>query len=122
MGALASLSIIGTVITFMIGALGGFPLSSFSSDTHNVTGDPSYSAEAVHEAADAFSGAYTSIIEELISFPRDPDYERAETRRQQVTDFATSLVGDFQDLEERLTGQLENLTSGGAGTTAEGTR
>ena len=110
MGIVTSLSIIGTVLTFIVGALGGFPLADLGSGPPDQ--DPSYGTEKVHEAADSFSGAYTSIIDELVSFQKDPGYERAETQRQELVDFATSLVGDFQGLEARLTGQLEGLTVG----------
>ena len=108
MGIVTSLSIVGTVLTFIVGALGGFPLIDLGSGAPDE--DPSYGTEAVHQAADGFSGAYTSIIDELVSFQKDPDYERAETRRQELVAFSTSLGRDFQDLEARLRGELEGLT------------
>jgi hypothetical protein len=107
MGIVTSLSIIGTVLTFIVGALGGFPLADLASGAPDE--DPSYSTEAVHRAAESFSGAYTSIIDEMVSFQKDPDYERAETRRGEMVGFATKLVGDFQDLEARLRGELDGL-------------
>ena len=109
MGIVAALSIVGTVLTFMVGALGSFPLSD---PGLGETGNESYGTEAVHSAAASLSGAYVSVIDELVSFQRDPDYERAEATRQQVVDFATGLIGDFQDLEERLRGELAGLTMG----------
>ena len=45
----------------------------------------------------------------MVSFQKDPDYERAETRRGEMVGFATKLVGDFQDLEARLRGELDGL-------------
>ena len=109
MGIVTSLSIIGTVLTFIVGALGGFPLADLGSGAPNE--DPSYGTEAVHRAAESFSGTYTSIIDDLVSFQKDPDYERAETRRQELVAFSTSLGRDFQDLETRLRGELDGLTA-----------
>ena len=108
LGIVTSLSIIGTVLAFIVGALGGFPLADLGSGPSDQ--DSSYGTEAVHRAAEGFSGAYTSIIDELVSFQKDTDYERAETLRQQMVGFATTLGGDFQDLESRLRGELDGLT------------
>ena len=105
-------SITGMVVAFLISVLGSLPVSGASSaDTG--TADESFNVEQVHRAAGLFSNAYTSLIDEMISYQKDPDYQRAESRRRELVGVGATLIGDFQDFEGRLTGMLGELTPAG---------
>ena len=111
------LSSIGMVVALIIRTLGSFPdldAGTNSAET-NVIVDESYRVETVHRAGEMLSSAYGSIIDELISFQRDPDYERAEAGRQEFVDVGTSLTGMFKDFEKSLQGKFEELTGNSGG-------
>ena len=109
MGTILSLSIAGAVLTFLIGVLASFPVES-ASTTYDLT-DESYSVEAVNEVGRLFSGNYMSLIDEMIAYQNDPDYNRAEARRQDMMDLGSSLTGRFQQFEQRMEAQLEELNT-----------
>ena len=100
------LGIIGAVVAFVIGALGGFPLLA------TVTGpaDESYDPEAVEEAGALFAGAYKAVVSELMSYQKDPDHLRADARYDEMELYATNLAPKFQDLSNSLQGDFDNLT------------
>ena len=102
-------SIMGMVVAFLISVLGSLPLSGPASAATG-TADESFEVEQVHKAAGLFSNAYTSLIDEMISHQRDPDYQRAESRRRELAEVGATLIGDFQEFEGRLTGMLGELT------------
>ena len=102
-------SIMGMVVAFLISVLGSLPLSGSPSTTTGTT-DESFNVEQVHRAAGLFSSSYTSLIDEMISYQRDPDYQRAESRRRELAEVGATLVGDFQVFEGELTGMLGDLT------------
>jgi Tol biopolymer transport system component len=104
--AFIPLSIIGIVVAFMTGILGNFPF------IEAVTGpdDESYSPEAVETAGKLFSGSYMAVVNELISYQTDPDYERAEAKYEAMKAYAEYLVPKFQDLSDRLQGDFDKLT------------
>ena len=106
-----SFSIVGAVITFLISILGSLPLSGDAPAPAVTVADESFNVERVHEAAGLFSNAYTSLIDEMVSYQRDPDYHRAESRRRELADVGAKLVGDFQDFEAGLTSTLTDLTT-----------
>ena len=98
-------SILGMVVAFLISVLGSLPLSGSPSAATGTT-DESFNVEQVHKAAGLFSNVYTSMINEMISYQKDPDYLRAESRRRELAEVGSTLIGDFQDFEGRLTGLL----------------
>ena len=102
-------SIMGMVVAFLISVLGSLPFSETSSATIG-TADESFNVAQVHRAAGLFSNAYTSLIDEMISYQKDPDYQRAESRRRELAGVGATLIGDFQAFEGRLTGMLGELT------------
>ena len=75
------------------------------------TVDESFSVEAINQAAGLFSSSYTSLIDDLVAFQTNPDFARAESRREDMTGFGFSLIGKFQDFEGRLQGELDILTA-----------
>ena len=113
MTSIISLSMIGIIVAFLISVLSGFPAQDMTaaSPESQQPVDESFSVEAVNEAAGLFSSSYTSLIDNLISFQTDPDYARAESSREDMTDFGVSLIGKFQDFEGRLQGELDILTA-----------
>ena len=64
---------------------------------------------AVRQAAGLFSSGYISRIDEIASFQIDPDYERAEARRQEEVELGGALATRFQELERSLQGKLDGL-------------
>jgi len=102
-------SILGMVVAFLISVLGSLPVSGDPSAAAGTT-DESFQIEQVHQAAGLFSNVYTSMIDEMISYQKDPDYQRAESRRREIAEAGAALVGEFQDFEGRLTGMLGELT------------
>ena len=110
MGIVASFSIVGIIAAFLIGVLGSLPFSDSGSPGVTEPVNESSSIEAVHQAAGLFSNVYTSLIDEMISYQKDPDYRRAESRRQELAEVGESLADDFQEFEGRLRGILDELT------------
>ena len=102
-------SIMGMVVAFLISVLGTLPASGDPSTAAGTT-DESFNVARVHEAGGLFSNVYTSLIDEMISYQRDPDYQRAESRRRELAEVGATLVGEFQEFEGRLTGMLGELT------------
>ena len=111
--SIITFSIMGIIVAFLIGVLSSFPMPDMtvvSLDSQQAV-DESFSVEAVNEAAGLFSSSYMSSIDNLITFQTDPDFARAESRSEDMTSFGTSLVGEFQDFEGRLQGELGILTA-----------
>lgn len=113
MSTIIPLGFIGVIVAFLISVLGAFPTPGVSGSSlpgGETVISEEYSEEAVDEAANLFLGAYVSTIDDIISFQQDPNFQRAESRRQEMVDFATSHLPIFQNLEERLQGDLDELT------------
>ena len=110
MSAILPLSIVGTIVAFLLGALGYFPTPGGPNALPEADPiDETYSVERLHQAANLFAVAYTSVVDDLVSYQKDADYERAEDRRQEMLLYGYSLLPRFQQLEERLQGQAEEL-------------
>ena len=107
MGSIIPLSLAGIVLAFLIAVLADFPIES--AVTLRDPNDESYSAEAVGEFGRLFTGNFNAIIEELISFQTDPDYARADARRQEMVDLGNRLTGDFSDFGTRMEGEFSLL-------------
>ena len=111
--SIITFSIMGIIVAFLIGVLSSFPMPDMtvvSLDSQQAV-DESFSVEAVNEAAGLFSSSYMSLIDNLITFQTDPDFARAESNREDMTDFSISLIGELQDFEDRLQGELGILTA-----------
>ncbi len=109
MGMVASLGILGIVVAFLVGVLSGFPTLDMPLPGPASAQDEAYSVEAVHQAAGLFAGSYMSLVNEIASFQQDPDYERAELRRQQMVAYGQSLMPRLQGLEQQLQGEAQRL-------------
>ncbi len=114
MTAILPLGIIALVVGFLIGVLGYFPIgadSSSSVDAQTADGN-GFSTEAVEEMGSRFLSGYTSVVEGLMSYQKDPDYERAERDREAMTAYAKAIVPEFKGLADELKDKLDALTPG----------
>ena len=113
MTSIVTFSMMGIIVAFLISVLSSFPMPDMtvvSLDSQQAV-DESFSVEAVNEAAGLFSSSYMSLIDNLITFQTDPDFARAESNREDMADFGISLIGELQDFEDRLQGELGILTA-----------
>lgn len=106
-GASITLSVIAVVITFILGVLGSFPLGN--GDEYDSSGG--YDPAHIEEAGKRLELSYTGIIEDIASFQKDPDLERAEARKEAFTEFAESLVGEYKEFSEDMQLQMDDLIS-----------
>ncbi|MCH8870013.1 MAG: hypothetical protein IIC23_09455 [Chloroflexi bacterium] len=107
MGSIIPLSIAGVVLAFLIAVLADFPIES--AFTLRDSSDESYSVEAVEEVGSLFTGNYNAIINELVSYQTNPDYARAEARRQDMLDLGNRLTVNFTDFQTRLESEFDIL-------------
>jgi len=107
MGSLLPLSLIGVIATFLLGVLVQSPISGEVPQTTQV----SSSGDTVQQAADRFSLVYTGVIDDLLSFQKDPNYQRAEASRQKMNGYAGSLLPQFQAFTDEMRSQLDQLTA-----------
>ena len=84
MGSVITLSIVGMVQAFLIAVLADFPIEEAL--TLYDTNDESYNVEAVQEVGNLFTGNVTSLIDEMVSYQTDPNYARAEARREDMVE------------------------------------
>ncbi len=112
MTAILPMSVISLVLGFLISVMGGFSAIAGS-------GSPDQSPELqegtsrAKEMSAKFLGGYTSIIDGLMAYQDDPDYERAEATRQEMVDYARSLVPQFRGLADEMQEKLDHVTSQG---------
>ena len=112
MKAILPLSIVCLVIGFLLGVLGSFPIHGQAASLPETdTNVDTFSQEAVQEVGNRFSSMYSSVLEDLVSFQGDPDYQRAETQRQALVHYADLLIPQFQGLANDLQGELDELTA-----------
>ena len=104
MFAMIPLRVLGLGISFLLGVLGYFPVPGLAvgapPDVNAL--EETYSAEDARNLGQKFQSVHRGIIEDLLSFQKDPDLARAEARRDEVTAYAKSAVGDFTALSNRL--------------------
>ena len=113
MGFATALSVLAMVGSLLVGILAGFPVSDSGSSPsqENAVAGEIFGDMSVHQGMTRFAGVYTSVIDELISFQRAPDYQRAELRRQQMTEYAAA-AGSLNTFSNMLEGKLHELTAG----------
>lgn len=111
MKAILPLAVAGLILSFLIGALSSFPIHA-KVDSPPVAVDPnddSFSVEKAQEAGNRFSSVYTSVIDDMLSFQKDPDYKRAESQRNAMVAYSESLITQFQDFSAKMKGKLDQL-------------
>ena len=112
MTSLIPIGVISMVIAFLISVMGG---NEVISQTFSAIIGPSIETQATsaqigvsgtqavaNEMATKFLGGYTSILDGLMAYQDNPDYEKAEATRQELVAFAESLVSQFPDLVHGL--------------------
>ena len=107
MGSVIPLSIAGMVLAFLIAVLADFPIEEAVS-LHDPN-DESYSVEAVHEVGNLFTGNVTSLIDEMVSYQTDPNYARAEARREDMVDLGYRLTDDLSGFQTKMEGEFSLL-------------
>ncbi|MCL0063919.1 hypothetical protein M1N83_01755 [Dehalococcoidia bacterium] len=123
MGAALVLGLVSLVVIFIIGILSAFPIPApGQGQVDSITGEaaipPSnhqdtqgFSVDAVEEAGERFLFSYNSVIEDLVSFQRDPSLERAEARRDALISYAGNVQQRYQGLSHELRKRLDQLTA-----------
>ncbi len=111
MKAILALGIAGTVLGFLVGILGQFPVDGGARgpQSRSAVTDQVYSKELAEEAGRKFESAYTWVISDLASYQQRPDYERAERQRRAMNDYAAELIPQFKELADTLQGKLDEL-------------
>lgn len=102
-----TLSIIAVVVSFVLGALGAFPLSDGTTIGDALPGTDG--SEKVQTAADGLLLGYTDIINDLASFQKDPDLARAEARKEAMFRYARELLGQYEGFSGTLSASLDDL-------------
>ena len=107
---LVPIGVITVVLGFIIGVLGGFPVQGGTIDSTSQTFEvDQFSKEIADEAGRRFGSAYTSVIDDLISYMDDPDLQRADDQREAMVEYATLIIPQFQDFAQSLQGKLDEL-------------
>lgn len=101
-----ALSIIAVVVSFVLGALGAFPLSDGSTVGDALEG--AGGSGNVQAAADGLLLGYTDIINDIASFQKDPDLARAEARKEAMFRYARELLGQYEAFSGTLSGSLDD--------------
>ncbi len=109
MGAIITLSTIGVVTAFLIRILSGFPFEGVTTTVD--PNDEGYSVESVEEVGSLFTGNYMALIDEIVAYQTNPDYDKAEARLQDMTSLASTMQGDLQQFGDRMKGDLDVLTA-----------
>ena len=111
MKVLSVLGIVMLVLAVVSNAIDLFPLGLASArEGTPVTEDMPFSKEAVEETAEKVGSMYGTVIDDLISFQRNPDLTLAESRRTEMAGYADTLVDQFRDLADTLQLELDALT------------
>ncbi|HAZ31911.1 MAG TPA: hypothetical protein DCY61_04355 [Dehalococcoidia bacterium] len=115
MGAALVLGLVSLVVIFIIGILSAFPIDSTTGEAaippSNYQDTQDFSVDAVEEAGERFLFSYNSVIEDLVSFQRDPSLERAEARRDALISYAGNVQERFEGLSHELRERLDQLTT-----------
>ncbi len=104
------IGIIIVVLGFIIGVLGGVPVQGGTIDSTSQTVEvDQFSQEVADEAGRRFGFAYTSVIDDLISYMDDPDLQRANDQREAMVEYATFITPQFEDFAQSLQAKLDDL-------------
>ncbi|MBM3940767.1 MAG: hypothetical protein FJ318_07770 [SAR202 cluster bacterium] len=120
MKTIVAIGLLMFVLGYLSDAVELFPIAGAA--THPTPTDDggigeAFSKASAEETARKVETMYTSVIDDLIAFQRDPDLAKAEAHRQQVTTYAGALANGLKTLAGTLQGKLDELT-GAAGTDA----
>ena len=110
MTAILPMSVISLVLGFLISVMGGFSAIA-GAGSPDQSPELQEDASRAEEMSDKFFEGYTSIIEGLMEHQDNPDYERAEVTRQEMVDYARSLVPQFKGLADEMQEKLDHIAS-----------
>ncbi len=110
MTAILPMSVISLVLGFLVSVMGGFSAiaGAGSPDQSTAVEEAGSSAEQVSAL---FLGGYTSIIDGLMAHQEAPDYEKAEATRQEMVEYAKSLVPQFKGLADEMQEKFDHISS-----------
>ena len=111
MKVVSTLGIMMLVIGFLASALGAFPLADLSANSTEITEETPFSKDLVEETAGKVGTLYTTIIDDLAGFASNPDLALAQSRRDQMSAYATDLAGQFQLFADDLQARLDDVTT-----------
>ena len=109
MKVITTIGIVMMVLGFLANSVEAFPLADLSSETA-ITEETIFSTAVVEETTGKIGTMYTTIIDDLMSFADNPDLALAESRRVEMTAFATNLADDFQLFANDLQQELDAIT------------
>lgn len=110
MNTLLPLGIMSLVLGVLLGALVEFPMVSAQTiEAGDGTASDFTLIKDAEEVGARFSLGYIQVIDDLASFGTDPDYTRAEERRETMADYADSLIPRFENLVDQLTNILTEI-------------
>ena len=109
MKAIVALGIIMLVLGFLSSVLSDFPLEGINASPNDPTEDDEFSIEAVEATSAKVGSMYALIIEDIASFMDDPDLNRAEQRRQEMTAFASNFAEQLDGLAGALQTKLGEI-------------
>ena len=110
MTAILPMSVISLVLGFLVSVMGGFSGIAGAGSPDESTAAPEVGSSA-EEMSVLFLGGYTAIIDGLMAHQEAPDYEKAEATRQEMVEFAQSLVPQFKGLADEMQEKLDHIVS-----------
>ncbi len=110
MFAAAALSVVVLVLGTLSATLGEFPgmngAGSQGGEQNEETQDVRTAAEDVSVK---LTSVYTSVVDDLIKYMKDPDGKRAEQTQQAMVNYAGNLALRFKGLSNGLSNDLQSL-------------
>lgn len=79
--------------------------------TSPIAGFDILNRNSFQEKVSEFQSRYTGIVDDMLSFANEPDFAKAEEKRQKLVSEANLLANKFQDLANKLQGNLNTLTN-----------
>lgn len=108
-----TIGIVMLVLGFLASILGQFPVQGSAPATPVTVSSsitPStFNKEAADEVGTKLNSAYTSVIDDLLTYIDSPDLARAEARRDSMVQYAKVLIPSFNDLSNKLQGNLDEM-------------
>ena len=112
MAATAVIGIAALVLSFLSGVLGQFPIPGMAAGSPGeAAAVEDFSPETVELTFNRLSFTQSGVIEELMSYLKNPDVERAKRRQEELAAYTSSQIGPFQELAGKLMGELIQWTA-----------
>ena len=111
MKLLLPLGIAVTAVAFLMGALSSLPVANkaYASSQSLVASDGGHDAQVTRRPAGLFSNKYTALIDDIASFQSNPDFRRADAKRQKIVDVSESSIALVENFESKLQGVFDSL-------------